>query len=67
MCVNICAACRVSGGTHSKHHSLQENYVQVPSNGVVNSILDRREWSIKWRLCKLYNYTFSVTVNNIFV
>jgi len=48
------AACRFSGGTYNKNLSLQKNYVPVPNNGTVNSILERREWSIKWRGCKFF-------------
>jgi len=36
-----------SVGKYRKYPSLQENYIWLHSNGIVNSILDRPEWSNK--------------------
>jgi len=54
-----------SDGKHTNYPSLQENYVRLPSNGTVNSILERPEWSIKWRVCNFWDYTLPITVSNI--
>jgi len=40
-----------SDGKHSNYPSLQENYIRLLCNGIVNGILERPEWSNKRRVC----------------